>query len=67
MKDRNTTLLLDIMVGGRFYKQLRYDGPYEIVDGVTEYDRRLIEHFVESKLPSLRTRKYRIQPTEQRR
>lgn len=57
----NKELLLDIMVDGRFYTQLRYNGhPFpKLIDGevVPVYDRKDIERFVIEKRPSLKGKK----------
>lgn len=58
-------VLLDIMLGGRFICQLRYDGmPFpEMIDGkiVPVYDSEDIRKFVYEKRPSLRGRDIRIE------
>ncbi len=57
----NKTILLDIMVGGHFYTQLRYSkrGFPQMINGVvTEvHDAKDIERFVFEKLPSLNGKK----------
>lgn len=53
-------ILLDIMLDGRFYRQLRYFGFSEDV-----YDSREISKFVLEKCPSLRGKNYNIKIAEQ--
>jgi hypothetical protein len=64
-----TMILLDILVDGSYYTQLRYHGkPYkDIIDGrVTEvYDGDKLKDFVLNMLPSLKNREFSIYPTEQ--
>ena len=63
-------VLLDIMLGGRFICQLKYDGkPFpELIDGkvVPVYDSRDIERFVYEKRPSLRGKDIKIEFSSQK-
>lgn len=47
MDNKKASLNLDILVNGRFYRQLRYNGFYEVVDGQPVFDHLHVERFVE--------------------
>ena len=63
-------VLLDIMLGGKFICQLKYDGmPFpELIDGkvVPVYDSEDLEKFVYEKRPSLRGKDIRIEFSSQK-
>ena len=63
-------VLLDIMLGGKFICQLKYDGmPFpELIDGkvVPVYDSEDLEKFVFEKRPSLRGKDIRIEFSSQK-
>ena len=63
-------VLLDIMLGGKFICQLKYDGmPFpELIDGkvVPVYDSEDLEKFVFEKRPSLRGKDIRIEFSNQK-
>ena len=63
-------ILLDIMLGGKFICQLKYDGmPFpELIDGkvVPVYDSDDLEKFVYEKRPSLRGKDIRIEFSNQK-
>ena len=65
---KNKKILLDIIVDGRFYCQLTYQGlPVGMTeDGVWVYDSRDINKFCQQQLPSLARKKYRIEFSNQR-
>ena len=58
----NNPVLIDVMIDGRFYTQVRYTkrGKPLMVDGVIKevYDAKEIEAFVFEKLPSLKSKKH---------
>jgi len=57
------SLLLDILVDGRFVCQMEYFGGKS---GGADYDARDIERFIETKRPSLKNKHYRIEFSNQR-
>ena len=61
----NNQILIDVMVCGRFFCQLRYKGtPFpEIINGkvVPVYNADDIKKFIEKERPSLIGKKYNIQ------
>ena len=63
-------VLLDIMLGGRFICQLKYEGmPFpELINGkvVPVYDSMDIERFVFEKRPSLRGKDIKIEFSNQK-
>lgn len=63
-------ILLDIMLGGKFICQLKYEGmPFpEIIDGkvMPVYDSEDLERFVYEKRPSLRGKDIRIEFSNQK-
>lgn len=62
-------VLIDVMIDGRFYTQVRYDkhGWPEIIDGKIHEVRRDsdMEKFVLDKLPSLKGKDYRLRIADQ--
>jgi len=63
-------ILLDIMLGGRFICQLKYEGmPFpELINGkvVPVYDAEDLERFVYEKRPSLRGKDIKIEFSNQK-
>lgn len=63
-------ILLDIMLGGKFICQLKYDGmPFpELINGkvVPVYDSKDLERFVYEQRPSLRGKDIRIEFSSQK-
>ena len=63
-------ILLDIMLGGKFICQLKYDGmPFpELINGkvVPVYDAEDLERFVYEQRPSLRGKDIRIEFSNQK-
>ena len=63
-------VLLDIMLGGKFICQLKYDkrGFPEVIDGEVKESHRLedLENFVYEKRPSLRGKDIRIEFSSQK-
>lgn len=63
-------VLLDIMLGGKFICQLKYEGmPFpEMIDGkvVPVYDSEDMERFVYNQRPSLRGKDIRIEFSNQK-
>lgn len=63
-------VLLDIILEGRYYRQLRYTkrGFPMLVDGevLETYEAKDIKDFVEEQLPSLVGRNYKIEFAKQR-
>ena len=64
------SLLLDVMVDDRFYRQLKYPqkGVPIKIGGKTvmKYDLNDIQSFVEERLPSLKEKSWRVVPSGQR-
>lgn len=64
------TVLIDVMLGDRFFCQLRYKGtPFpKMVDGriVEEYDKKDIMRFIEEQRPSLIGKSYRYEEAKQK-
>lgn len=67
---RRKPLLIDIMLNGKFFGQVRYTGAvdYEMIDGrmIPAYDDDALSLFVEKERPSLIGKDYRLRITEQR-
>jgi hypothetical protein len=54
-------LKIDIMVGNRFFGQVRYPVPEKKKEDDADYDARKIERFILKAYPSLRRKHYRIE------
>lgn len=70
MMEKTMSLLLDVMVDGRYYHQLKYPkrGFPTFIDGsiIEVHNLEDIKTFVEDKLPSLKGKKWSAIPTDQR-
>lgn len=70
MMEKTTSLLLDVMLDDRFYRQLKYSqkGVPIKIDGKTvmKYDLNDIKSFVEDRLPSIKGKNWRVVPSGQR-
>ena len=66
----NNQVLIDVMVGDRFFCQLRYNGsPFpKMINGEVAfvYDDRDIKRFIEEKRPSLIGKNYRYEQATQK-